>query len=246
MAVDVVAEMDRAVARGPAGQIDPGDRNLVRELDVHALALGDGGVDLRAAPAGIVLQQPGCECARVFDAGAAGRLEAVVGAEEFLVVGVVHVDRMRIRHVDAHRAERVPRPGILPDGEVRRAVGVPVDGVRIDLAAGTVEHLHVHARRVARVLAHLRDDILLQDAERHRPGRIEVDGRDVGRERRRRTVGAPDLHHVPPHDLVAVDRLGEGGRQVDHHVALPEVEIHRRQPVVAKPRAGAGACPPAR
>ena len=30
--------------------------------------------------------------------------------------------------------------------------------------AGAVEHLHVHARDVARVLAHLRDDVLLEDA----------------------------------------------------------------------------------
>ncbi len=121
--------------------------------------------------------------------------------------------------------------GILPDGEVRRPVRVPVDAVGIDLAAGTVQHPHVHARRVARVLAHLRDDVLLQDAERHRPGRIEIDGRDVSGERRRRSIGAPDLHDVAAHDAVALDRLGEGGRQVDHHVALAEVEIHRRETV---------------
>ena len=121
--------------------------------------------------------------------------------------------------------------GILPDREIRRAVRVPVDAIGIDLAAGAVQHPHVHARRVARVLAHLRDDILLQDAERHRPGRIEIDGGDVGGERRRRPIGAPDLHHMAAHDAVAFDRLGERRRQVDHDVALAEVEIHRRQPV---------------
>ena len=112
-----------------------------------------------------------------------------------------------------------------------RAVRVPVDAIGIDLAAGAVQHPHVHARRVARVLAHLRDDILLQDAERHRPGRIEIDGGDVGGEHRRRPIGAPDLHDMTADDAVAFHRFGERRRQVDHDVALAEVEIHRRQPV---------------
>src|SRR5262245_18812240 len=114
--VDVVAEVDQAVARAPAGEIDPGDRNLMRKPHVGALALGDGGVDLAAAPARIVLQQPGGEIARVLDPRAARGLEAVIGAEEFLVAGVVHVDRIRIGHVDADRAERVPGAGILTEG----------------------------------------------------------------------------------------------------------------------------------
>ena len=46
-------------------------------------------------------------------------------------------------------------PEVLPDGEVRRAIGVPVDGFRIDLAARAIEHAHVHALDVARILAHL-------------------------------------------------------------------------------------------
>jgi hypothetical protein len=33
------------------------------------------------------------------------------------------------------------------------------------------------------------------------------------------------------HDLVADDRLGKRRRQVDHDVALPELEIHGREPV---------------
>ena len=33
------------------------------------------------------------------------------------------------------------------------------------------------------------------------------------------------------HDLVAVDGLGERGRQIDHHVALAESEIHGGEPV---------------
>ncbi len=101
----------------------------------------------------------------------------------------------------------------------------------IDLGARAVEHAHVHARDVVRVLAHLGDDVLLHDRQRHRPGRIQVDRGDVGGERRRRPVGLADHHHVAPHHLVAVDRLGEGGRNVDHDVALTEREIHRDQAV---------------
>ncbi len=43
--------------------------------------------------------------------------------------------------------------------------------------------------------------------------------------------GPAHLHHVAAHDLVALDRLGEGGGQIHHHVALPEREIHEREPV---------------
>ena len=53
---------------------------------------GNAGVDRPTVPARRILQHPGGEPARVIDARAAGGLEAVVGAEEFLVVGVVHVD----------------------------------------------------------------------------------------------------------------------------------------------------------
>src|SRR5262245_13825633 len=102
--------MNGAVARGPAGQIDPGHWNLARDTDVDLLSLGDRGIDLAAAPARSLLQHPGGEVARILDAGAARRLEAIVGAEELLVVGVVHIDRMRVRHIDAHGAERIPGP----------------------------------------------------------------------------------------------------------------------------------------
>jgi hypothetical protein len=49
VAVDVVAEMDGLVARDPSREVDPGDRNLVSEADVGALALGDAGIDFPAA-----------------------------------------------------------------------------------------------------------------------------------------------------------------------------------------------------
>ena len=229
--VDVVAEMDEAVAGRPAGEIGPGDRNLVGEPDVDALALLDAGIDLAASPARIVGEQPGREIAHLGHPRAAGGFEAVIVAEEVLVVGVVHVDRIGIRHVDAHGAERVPGAGILSQGEIGRTVGIPVDGPGIDLVALGVERTHVHAGEIARVLAHLGDDVLLGDGQRHRPGRIEIDGGDHGGERRRGPVGLADHHHVAPHHVVAFHRFGHGRGKVDHDIAFAERHIHRGQPI---------------
>ena len=220
------------LSRGhPAGEIDPGHRHFAGEPDVLTLVGRDRRVDLRAAPVALPLQHPDREIARILDARAAGRLEAVVAAEQRAVVGVVQIDRVRIRHVEAQRAERIPGPGVLPDGEVRRAVGLPVHRGRIDLAAGAVEHAHVHAGDVAGVTAHLRPDVLLHDRERHRPGRIEVDGSELGRERRRRPVGLADDGGVAPHHAAVLDRLGDRSGDVHDHVALAEGEIHVGEPV---------------
>ena len=104
VAIDVVAEVHGAVTRRPAGEIDPGDWDLLGQLDVEPRPLGDGGVDLAPAPARLLFEEPGGKIARLVDAGAAGGLKTIVGAEKFLVVGVVHVDGMRVRHVDAHGA----------------------------------------------------------------------------------------------------------------------------------------------
>ena len=84
---------------------------------------------------------------------------------------------------------------------------------------------------IARVLAHLGDDVLLQDRQRHRPGRVEIDRRDLRGERRRRPVDLADHRHVAPRHLAVLDRLGDGGRNVHHHVALAESEAHAVQPV---------------
>ena len=75
-------------------------------------------------------QQPGGEVADVVDARAAVRVEAVVVAEQIALVGVVHVDRIGVRHVDLDRAQRVPGAVLLAYREVRRAVGRPVDVAR--------------------------------------------------------------------------------------------------------------------
>ena len=59
--VHVVAEIDRAVRARPAGEINPRDRNAARELHGGALARRDLGVDVLAAPARLILQDPGRE-----------------------------------------------------------------------------------------------------------------------------------------------------------------------------------------
>src|SRR5271155_4997767 len=58
--IDVVAEFDGAVVPHPAGEIDPGHRNLVRQVDHLADARSDAGVDRGAIPARrTVLEDPG-------------------------------------------------------------------------------------------------------------------------------------------------------------------------------------------
>ena len=59
MLVDVVAEIDRAVPRDPAGDVDPGHRNPVRQVDDLEMAGRDSCIDGGAIPARRVLQNPG-------------------------------------------------------------------------------------------------------------------------------------------------------------------------------------------
>ena len=84
-------------------------------------------------------------------------------------------------------------------------------------------------RKIVRIPAHVREDLVLGDRERHRPGRIEIDGGDVGGQRRRRLVDLADDDAIAALDLVVRDRLDEGGRNVHHDVALGEDEIHAEQ-----------------
>src|SRR4029079_15622908 len=121
--VDVVAEHDGAVACHPAGEVDPGDRHLVRQVDGPRLAGGNPGIDRGAVPTRDVGEHPGGEIAHVVDAAAAVRVEAVVVGKQIARTGVVHVHRIRVRHVDLDVAERVPAAGILTDGVVRRTIG---------------------------------------------------------------------------------------------------------------------------
>ena len=89
-----------------------------------------------------------------------------------------------------------------------------------------VEHLHVHAREIARVLAHMRGDLGFRDRRRHGPGRVEIDAGDLGGQRRRRLFGLADDDAIAPHHLVVLDRFGKGRGDVDHDIALAEREIH--------------------
>ena len=83
----------------------------------------------------------------------------------------------------------------------------------------------MHAGDIVRIFAHAGDDVFFGNRERHRPGRIEIDRCDRGRDHGRRPIGLADDDDVAVHDLAALDRLGERGRQIHHHVALGEGEI---------------------
>ena len=132
------------------------------------------------------------------------------------------------RHVDLHVAERVEAAGILPDGEVRRAVGRPIDRLRTELLVTRPQHAHVHPAQIARIPAHVPDDLILGE-QRHCPGRIEIDRGDIGGERRRRFVDLADDDAIAPLDLVVGNRFDEGRRDVHDHVAFGKHEIHAEQ-----------------
>jgi hypothetical protein len=59
--IDVLPEIDRAVARHPAGDIDPGDRYPMRQVDDLGMTSRNLCVDGGAIPARRVLQSPGGE-----------------------------------------------------------------------------------------------------------------------------------------------------------------------------------------
>ena len=101
---------------------------------------------------------------------------------------------------------------------------------RIDRVVVPVEHLHVHAREVAWVFAHMRGDFGFRDRGGDGPGRVEIDAGDFGGQRRRRLFGLADDHAIAPHHRVVLDRFGEGRRKVDDDIALAKLEIHVFQP----------------
>ena len=156
-------------------------------------------------------------------------VETIIVCEQISRRRVVHVHRIRIRHVDLDVAERVEAAGVLPDGEVRRAVGRPIDRLRTDLLVTRSQHAHVHPAQVARISAHVPDDLVLRNGQRHGPGRIEIDRGDVGGERRRRFVDLADDDAIAPLDLVVGNRFDEGRRDVHDHVAFGKDEIHAEQ-----------------
>ena len=149
----------------------------------------------------------------------------------------MHIHRIRIWHVDLHAAERIEAAGVLADGEIRRTVRRPIDRLRADFFVTRAEHPHVHPAQIARIPAHMADDLIFSDRQRHGPGRIEVHRGDVSGERRRWLVDLADDHAIAPLDLIVGDSLDEGRRNVDDDVALGEHEIHAEQTLRAKLRA---------
>ena len=92
----------------------------------------------------------------------------------------------------------------------------PVDGHRIDLAAVRLEQADVVVRQIVRVLAHQRDDVLVDDRARRGPVRIEDDLVDLRIDDRRLAVDLADDRRMAQHDAIVLDRLDLGRRNVDH------------------------------
>ena len=81
--IEVLAEIDRAVARHPAGEIDPGDRYPMRQIDDLEMAGGDPRVDRVAIPSRHIFQNPGCKIADIIDPRATVRVETIIVREQF-------------------------------------------------------------------------------------------------------------------------------------------------------------------
>ncbi len=127
----------------------------------------------------------------------------------------------------------LPAPESLPQRVVGRALGVPVDRIRIDLLARAVEDADLLARQVARIALHVRNDFLLDDRGRHRPGRIEVYDLDAGGDLGRGMFGIAHDRDIAMNDPVVFDRLNRSRRQIDDDVALSEREIEPGETVGA-------------
>ena len=158
-------------------------------------------------------------------------MEAGVLREELLRGRVVHVDRMPVRHVDADLAERIDGAWILAQRVVHRRLGRPVEALRIDLLTLRVEDADLHLVEIGGIFAHMRDDVLLDERDRHRPGRVEVDGRDARLDDRRGAVHLADDRDIAARDLSALDRLDGRGGNVDHDVAVAEGEARAGKPL---------------
>ena len=145
----------------------------------------------------------------------------------------MHVDGELVGHADADRAERIARPGILPQRVIGRPFRAPVDGARIDLLARAVENADLGARQVAGVALHSGNDFLLDDRGRDRPGRVEVDDLDMGRDLGRRMLGIADDRDIAVNDAAVLDRLDRGRGQVDDDIAIVEGKIEPGQTIGA-------------
>ena len=127
----------------------------------------------------------------------------------------------------------LPAPEILAQRVVGGALGRPVDALGIDLGAAAVEDADLLAREIAGIALHVRDDLFLDDRDRHRPGRIEVDRRDMRGDLRRGMIDVADDRGVAMDDRAVLDRFDRGRRQVDDDIALAEREVQIGEPARA-------------
>src|SRR5262245_39521155 len=158
--VDVLAELDDVVGRGPGRDIDPVERHRLGHARVLALARLDDLVDLLARPAWRLGQQPIHQVAHVLHPHAAGRVETVVLAKQVLERRVMHVDAVRAGEVDAHGAERIEPARILLEAVVDRLLGKPVYLRRRQLAATLIEDAAAVFRQIVRLGLPLGDQVL--------------------------------------------------------------------------------------
>src|SRR3990170_5791451 len=214
--------MDLTVRRGPAADIGEVDRDRLGELHVDLLpALLHRGNAL-VAPAWRVTQNPRRKLLDIVHAHAARALETHRFAEQALERCIVHVNRVLIGEVDLHEAEGVLPPGKLAEIVIVDFGAVPIDLPRVERIAGRIEGLHAiggqHVLTSAGERTALRDEILMDDAARHVPIRIEIDLHDLAGNLWRRTLGLADDSRVPRDHLAAFDRLNLRGGDVDHDV----------------------------
>ena len=99
---------------------------------------------------------------------------------------------------------------------------------RRHFVALAVEDADVELGQVFRILVHVLDQVLLDDALGHRPVGVELHLVDLGVEDRRGAIDLADHGGVALHDLRALDRLDRGGRNVDDHIAIGQ----RRRPLL--------------
>src|ERR1700722_208961 len=222
--VNVGTELNNAVRRRPGGNVDPIDIDRLRQLHVLLLAGADDFIDLIAAPARIVLEQPGDIVTHVLHAHAARRDEAEVVAEYALFRRVMHVDAIRVRNVDANEAQRIEfTAGLLAIAEMRRLIRVPIDRGRRNILPILVEDVDLFLGKIVRIGLHLRYQILLDERRRHVPVGVEIDLRRLGLHDWRLTVHPADAGAVVRIDDPVLDRLDGSPRQVDDHIPLAKV-----------------------
>ena len=160
--------------------------------------------------------------------------KTIVSGEKALRRRVVHVNRLIVRHVYLQCSERILPTRVLAQSKFGRFIGIPIDAAWVHLAASRVEHSDVHARQIARVLRHLRDDLVLDDGGRQGPGRVGDDVGDLGLHLRRLMILAADHGGVAMHDAATFHLLH--GRRRDVHVDVTLVEgkvLHDGEPMRA-------------